>query len=472
MNSTPSPPLEHTISLDKVNATFSGEVEAWEQEVLEQDHLTFKKACIEIAGRQTTISRSMKWLKLLGETGDEDGMICYGGFLYGLNPDVTYKRDEAALWISLVKDEEKLEQADNFGSDGSRARRHLTRLLLSGSLSKNQDSVLYQSFFHSGLREVHLLPLISKYLVEDKGERERETSPREVRKKKRKRTTFTFTSICDIYRPLLGDYSTTTYLEIIMKSDNQFLFLLPLLFSHLPNLQQLKLGGENGFGATLSPHIDLSSLQQVDTSRIGTLTLCSCCFDSLSPLSLCDWSSLRYFYIDSFLDVEGQDILKGISSHVTKSLKTLDVVAHFKDISPLADCDLSSIRYISLSQNKYLSDLSPLRGSDLSSLKIFQLFNTKVSDLSPLCECKGLALENINLSDSPIDDLSPLSRLDLSQLTTRVSLAGTKVSDLSPLTNIPYFVDIDIFDTPAAEVMVKGECREPQIFNNVRVYFN
>ena len=251
-----------------------GPLEKWEIDELEKGFAIsryFCSTCFHIANmKQTSISRTMKWLKLSAEEGFQLGKLAYSGLLYGLNLDLKYKGDEAAWWNKAgnISDID----CGSFDSDGSRARRHFIRLLLSGSLSKNQDSVIYRSFFHSSMREVHLLPLISKYLIKVKrekmSERERERE-REENLLKEKERGFPFHasvhSLHDLSFILFSPFIyCNIYISIDMKYDNQFLCFLPLLFSLLPNLNNIRLRGR----LNRTPHIDLSLMQQVDTSKL------------------------------------------------------------------------------------------------------------------------------------------------------------------------------------------------------------
>jgi len=500
--------IENAVSL-------MGPLEQWEREELEKCSIDFGRSCYDIANmKQTSNPRIMKWLKMSAEEGYKKGMLVYSGLLHGLNPDLKYKRDEAAWWVKRVKDEKLVKQVGSFDSDGSRGRRHVVRTLLSGSLSKNQDLVIYRSFFRSGLREVHLLPLISKYLVEEKREK---SERREVANVTVKAEFLEVKSLLDISSIVFSPSSSSSFtsLTINMKYDNQFLCFLPLLFSLLPNLKALFLDG-----CGYQPHIDFSFFQQVNTSKLEILVISYCSFDSLSPLSLCDLSSLHSLRIESVPERDGLQPLNGLSSDITRSLKELKAYRtdlkdlsplsdcdlssleelhlsfnvslsdlsplrgsdlsslqslnlwknNISDLSPLSDCDLSSLECLRLAHNRSLSDLSPLRGSDLSSLKSLNLDVSNISDLSPLCECKGLALEDLSLFGTPIEDLSPLSLLDLSRLREPIGLNSTEVSDLSPLENISYDgVEVNICDTPAKKRMEEKGLRSPQTIGKVKV---
>ena len=436
-----------------------GLVENWEEDMLNRDMRRGGDGYYTVANHQTSIQRTIKWLLLSAEGECEEGMMVYGGLLYGLNPDLKYKRDEAAWWVKRVEEERLVEKVGSFDSDGSRARRHLTRLLLSGSLSKNQDSVLYRSFFRSSMREVHLLPLISKYLIEE--------GTKEKGEEKREGARHTVSSLFHISSIAFSPSSSLTDLSIEMGCDNQFLCFLPLLFSLLPNLKNLTIYGQNDNKTTP----DLSLLQQVDTSKLEYLLFHRCSFNSLSPLSLCDLSSLHTLVINDCCQVNGLHPLNGISSDITRSLKLLIVYGcDLKDLSPLSDCDLSSVANLELLNNLSLSDLSALRGSDLSSLEFLHIGLSNISDLSPLCECKGLAPEAFHLIESPIEDLSPLSLLDLSRMNGSIYLSSTNVSDLSPLENISYDgVEVYITNTPACEKMEEEGLESPQTIGKVKV---
>ena len=339
-----------------------GSLEPWEKELLcGRSSVDFGYTCFNIANSiQSSIPRTIKWLKLSAEEGYEEGVLAYAGLTHGLNPGPPppFKRDETSLWVSLLRDGELLRKVGSFDSDGVRARRHLTQTLLLGALSKNQDSVLHRGFFGSGLREVHLLPLITKYIV---GKRGRE----EVKEEDRKECVVS--SLVDISSIIFSSSSSSiTSLTIQMKYENQFLCFLPLLFSLSPNLMTFRL-------SRASMKVDLSFLQKVDTSKLEILHIINCSHDSLSPLSLCDLSSLRTFGIIYFPKGEGLDPLNGLSSNVTKSLARLSLSeCNIEDLSPLSFCDLSSVEVLDLYGNRSLSDLSPLRGSDLSSLTLFQ----------------------------------------------------------------------------------------------------
>ena len=397
----------------------------------------FGSYCMDIAERQTTIPRVMKWLKLGAEAGSERAQFTYAIFLSHLNQDVIYMRDEAGLWMFLLSHiERQTESLSKLEEYYSRVPRYFIRLLLSGSLSKNQDSVLYRSFFRSSMREVHLLPLIVKYLKPGKIE----NLPYVYQLSTLKHNGHV-SSLFHIALFIFRGDPCLKGVTIFMALDNQFLCLLPLLFSQL-RLKNLTFQSQQEVWK--KANINLSYLQNADTSCLKRIYFHGCTYDSLSPLSLCDISSLRSITAQSILWDKGFNPLNGLSSEITRSIKKLEVIdCCLEDLSPLSDCDLSLLTHITFSETISLTDLSPLRDCDLSSLKCFNIYNTQVSDISPLCECKGFHPEEIYLSNTPIQDLSPLNRL----------------SD--------YAVLVFIRNTPAKEKLESRGLTPPQMVGNL-----
>ena len=419
-------------------------------------------ACLHIAKQQTSIPQAMKWLRVSAGEKCHDAIIIYAALLYALNPDLEYKGDEAALWLNRKLNGYFLKGV-KFDRSGSRSVRGLTRILLSGSLSKNQDSVLYRSFFRSGLREVHLLPLISKYLKNERKE-EGERSFKEV------------LSLSDIALLLINNTSRLTNLYICIsekeaKDTNLTLCLLPLLLSHLPPLSYFSVYSDSSL---VTPEIDLSLLNQTDTSKLHTLFLDKLHIPSLSPLSLCDLSSLQDMQLGSeYAPIHNLRTLDGLTKENTVWLENLSFSCpDLVDISSLSRCDLSSLEMLSFEDCSSLSDLSPLRGVNLSSLKDLIIQRAPLVDFSPLCECMNLTLKRLCLVDCPIEDISPFSRLNLSRLVDHFDISGSKVSDLSPLESISLEgIKMRICDTPAAEEVHKRGLKSPLFIGKVQVWY-
>ena len=429
----------------------------------------FGSTCLHIAGEQSSLPQAMKWLTAGVEAGYDMCKLILVSIVYASNPGVVYKRDEVAFVLSKMKEDLDLvcENVSDFDPSGSQASRFLVRILLSGSLTKNRTSVLYQSFFSSSIRETHLLPVISKYL-KGNGRAGNELFSEENSKD----ITITFIesiqTLFTLSLLLLRDTSSLLSLSFIIsyKSDNIFMSFLPLLLtsSRLPMLKKLDIAaGANDLT------LDLSSFASTDTSTLEKLCIINFSINSLSPLSHCDFSSLR----ELILAVNsGLRTLDGLTKRNTQNLKILQIRGYdLVDISSLSLCDFSSLECLSFLYCKSLSDLSPLRGLDFSSLKRLDLNTTKVSDLSPLCECKGFAPQEIQLPYSPIADLSPLSLLDLSRLRKPISLYESNVSDLSPLENISCdgTVSVDVSQTPAERKMEIERRKSPHTIGTVRV---
>ena len=430
-----------------------GELEEREQLFLDESEIEIGRAPFKLAEMQRSTSRTLKWLRVGAEIGDKDAMASYAALLYGLNTDVELKGDEVAFWLSRLKG------FGAFDASGHRARRHLTRLLLSGSLSKNQDSVLYRSFFRSNTREVHLLPFISKYLVVEKKEEE------EVRVDES--DTAGSGSLLDIPNIIFNDTSSINTFSMGLIQDNQYISFLPLHLSQLPNLKNLHI--MSGYGIE-AKYFDLSQLQSANISHVDFLLFFNSYYDSLSPLSLCDLS-LKTLRIISFPGGKGLHPLNGISSDITRSLKELEVSGNdISDLSYLSGCDISSLEELHLSSNQSLSDISALRGSNMFSLNVLNLYNSNVSDLSPLCDCEGLSPRRIHLNSCPVEDVTPLSRLPYSGRACSLILKNSKVSDLSPLENISSEgVFVDAYQTPFAQRMNEEGFSSPLLIGKVTV---
>ena len=427
-------------ALPFVNSTMLGLISSIIGEVNEEERKTLNffeteipQACYVIAMEKTSLPQAMKWLHVSAEAGYHEAMIAYAALVHACEPDLEYREDEATLWLSLVNDKSLFRGVD-IDPTGSRAHRHLVRTLLSGSLSRNQYSVLYKSFFRSGLREVHLLPLISKYLVEET-KRDFDEEYRNTTKPVSCEQT-SLHSLLDASLLLIDNTSVVNDLNVVVGEEERspfILLLLPLLLSHLPSLEKLSLCCED-----IQPELDLSFLQHTDTSNLVHISIENFIVSSLSTLSLYDISSLKVLQLGSrYSPITQLRSLDGLTRKNTSSLRHLYVSCpDLVDISSLSNCDLSSLESLQFDTCSSLSDLSPLRGLTLSALEDVEIYQTPISDLSPLYECKGLALESLCLPGCPIEDLSFLLHLDLSRFVEPIDLIGTNISDLSPLKSI------------------------------------
>ena len=537
------PPEDFKEAADHIESIV-GELEEWEKELLlaKFDPTRWKyymipetyffTICLEIAYKQTSIDRMVKWLKLQVEMEAPESAFLYSAMLAATCAD-EHKIDEAALWMNSgnISDLSYTDCYRNYAFDptGSRAFRHVVRTLLSGSLSKNQDSVLYRSFFRSGLREVHLLPLISKYIHRPYKEYEPLPASDFLELK----------SDMDVCLLFLNKLTDVKYMQLYLKGkDGPFLILLLPLMIRQCTPRHLYIEA-----AEYKEELDVSFFQHVDNSKLEVIWFQKLHITSLSPLSLCQFPCLNSIYLDGCYGLES---LEGLTRQNTSCLNNLSLSSEsLLDISALSDCDLSSLVSLKFSRCPSLSDLSPLRGCDLSSLVVLKLHDCPslsdlsplqdcgisaltsleifrcplsdisplqsmdlsslqelslrgcsslsdlsplrglnlsslknldlggdFSDLSPLYECEGLAVEELSISSPNVDDLSFLLHLDLSRLNEVVRVHQTSISDLSPLESITSDdVQINIFLTPAATTLKEEGVESPQRIGNVLVHF-
>lgn len=459
---SPSPP--HNSSLERVLAA-GITVGEWDKYILSLDWswhecapFEFEKKCIYLSEFQKSVPQAMQWLQLCVDSGFDGLLVVLGALMYSNDPDLEYKGDEAALMLSRVKSEEYSKSLTEFDPNGSRARCCLIRTLLSGSLHKNRDSSLYRSFFGSRTREVYLLPLISKFLV--KVERKSADLKEEERYFTDVVHVRTMSDIADIF---LHDCSSVTTLYFRVRTPEHLVCFLPRIIPFLPCLKVLHLHQEDDE----TQLTDLSCLSTFDTSKLEELHINDCSLDkTLSPLSQCDLSSLKVLCLGHDGGIFGLDSLDGLTKENTQSLKKLQMRnSDISDLSALSNCDLSSLEELDLDFCSHLSDLSPLETCDLSSLKVISLRYTEVDDLSPLAECEGLKLERITLDESFFEDFWSLTYLDLSCLKHPLDFKWCHTTlDLTPLRDITcdgvvvyllysYYEEEEPEATPGTEVM-------------------
>ena len=436
---------------------FMGPLKMDEVRIIKMNPNDLGSSCFEAAERQTSIPRMMKWLELGASADNEDALLllitlC---FVYGEE----YVQDMAAVWARSMGVRDLFEGTYVIDPSGSRALRHFQRTLFSGSLSKNKDSALYRSFFRSSMREVHLLPLISKYLKIENIPVPPPIHPLSSLYSLRRLPCYIF-----------QDTSSKSNLYIALSFNNQFLCFLHLLFSHLPSLTSLSFGSHMESVDRFS-EIDLSYFEQVDVSKLKSLSFGNLKIKSLSPLSLCDFSSLEKLELGcANQQISELHSLEGLSDRNTPNLRSVDIRCRdLVDIYDLIQCDLTLLNEIRFSGCTSLSDLSPLSDCLLPSLKSFFLHDTNVSDISPLADIEGFSPERLCLTKSPIEDISPLQRIDLSELTLAIYLNETRITDISPLENIPFNTVVEITRTPASDEMEKRKMNSPQVIGKSSV---
>ena len=455
----PTPTLTKQEETDIIS-TFVGEVEEWERNILSASDAELGKRCVDVAEHQTSIQRAMKWLRVGVETNHAVSIISHAALTYGVNPNLEYKEDEASVMVSRLEPQDMTSKLGSFYGNTSRFRRCLSRTLLLGSLYQNQQTPLYRCFFRSSIRETQLLPLIINYLPEESklGATGNETDFQSE--------LFVY-SLFDLSRFIFNQTHIVKNISLFIRSDNHFISFLPVLLSRLPDLKWLEIRGEGQ-----PPKLDLSCFSNnIDTSRLESLVIRNCSIDTLSPLSLCDFSSLLSLrFGNSGTLVRSLSSLTGLSIERMPKLQELDFYTPtLIDISSLSHMDLSSLKILNFYYCS-LSDLSPLRGLDLSSLEKLHVVSTNVADLSPLVECKGFIPQSLVFSHSLIEDISPLSLLNLSNIRYRIDLRGTRILDISPLENISATgICVDITDTPAAKELEGKRLTQMQLVGKVHV---
>lgn len=433
-----------------------GALEPWEEQCFDMHDRPF--VCQLIAGRQTSPSRARMWLNLTEKVFGNvrgDSVFMESALMYAMEGDCEHKADEVAVKLTLAEGADDLsvpfvEYANRYDPECCRFRRWVVQTLLSGSLEKNKESSsLYTSFFHSSLREVHLLPFIATFLVGHKDTMS--IDPATHRPKVAQ-----IHSLLDISRLLLFDAPLGESLKLYPKYERHLVGFLPLLFSRLPSLKRFSVR----IPSMKRIQVDLSFLNDVgvDVSGLLDLTLSDAVVSSLSPLSSCDLSSLERLTLFSVRRLKS---LEGLTDRNTARLRSLSVSStEVVDISALAGCALSSLEVLNLGGCAYLSDISPLRNStlsslsevyldsvlvadlsplcihNLSSLTVLDLRSSAISDLSPLGNCSLSSLVDMNLQNTDVASLAPLSRCDLSSL-SNLNISYTSVSDLSPLSQCP-----------------------------------
>ena len=386
-----------------------------------------------------------------------------------------YLGDEATLAVLHVKGKDEngvlystyCKPVDPYGH---RAHRSLVRIFLSGSLEKHRHTPVSRSFFHSRLREVHLVPFVASFLVKkemhhktrdpvsDTKRNEEEEEGNEEEKAENGPSSGISTTIVDVDRPRGIIHSspsqgtTITSLEevafylfrnkggrpsrfpglhVTPRSDNDLVGYIPLLY-HTRKVKHLSISSQSPKSADTFPIVNLSCLEALSGSNLKELYLMEVFIPSLSPLSKCHLPVLEtlHFCIGSFGPCRGFSSLEGLTNENTQSLQSLMIsCSDLVDISTLSTLNLSSLNTLILF-SRSLSDISPLQHCHLSSLTQLDLRRTAVSDLSPLHRDNVPSLKHLNLDSSLVSDLSPLQSLNP---LVKLKLMNTRVVDLSPL---------------------------------------
>jgi len=472
----------HKALVEKLLAVLSFVSQGFEMNPIEHEYAGIMgsqelgSTCLVLAQREPCMSRLRAWLRL-GSTFDSvAGYKCImneSSIMFSSKDEgcrLRYKRCEAAAAIkralySLPSPNQfmdTLQRMRGFNVDDGAVYSFYLQTLLCGSLDRNQTSSLYRCFFSSGLREVHLLPLIAGYLGEKNinGVNEREVSYHDIEQYRNPQNTL------DVCRCLLEhEDSRGKVNRLIFTSQFQY---VPLYLSLYLSVTSLDYSHRD---TTTSYHLDLSHLSYMDTSKLTSLVVSGCVVSSLSPLSQYDLSHLQRLF---FFCTSGVQNLIGLTTNNTASLKKLSITCpNLVDISVLKDCNLSSLEELKLGGP--LSDISCLKDLSFPMLRKCDLRRTKISDISVLSTWKGLSSIFFNLEGCPIEDITPLSLMCfLRSGSTRFSLQHTLVFDLSPLENLSHNgggkVDVYMGGTPAGQKMM-DEGKKSQTIGSVTVHY-
>jgi len=514
-------------------------LEEWEEKILndttpfpqnEQLDNTLREKAYRLASLQTTASRARQWLSVsmnppsLSDRISNESRVVDAALVYTSSPSFEYKRSEASYIVSRVEGTDSnyrdlstyIDPIDPFGNLSSVC---VVWTLLLGDLSRNRGTVLSRCFFKSGLREAHLLPLISKYVSIGRSSRRAKEAVRGPQNTKYEcKTRETVASLLDFSRLLFLSLSPLYELNIYVKENNHLMGLLPLLFS-VPSYKasELKLYGHRAL--IPFPSIDLTCLQHGNHVLLCKLFVGRCTLRSLSSLSPTMLPSLHTLALGGFDScVKGLRSLEGLTNYNTNSLLSLFIFSpDLVDISALSSCRLSSLHYLSLYSCESLRDLSPLCDSPLTSLsdlslagskpdfsslhgspfpsltslrvnesnlsdlsllsslsfrklKRLNVSNTPLFDLSPLRDWDRFAPERLDFSNCPIADISPLTHLNLFYLKEPIHLRRTKISDVSCLESVKFVgVKLDVRDTQVARE--RRDSKQSDTVGKVKLYW-
>lgn len=425
--------------------------------------------------------RAIEWLRECVRVGYKPAVLPLVRILYGQEKSGMEERDFSCF---LRVSNEMCHRGGGNGYLLLGARRYIVRFLLSGFLSKNQSSPLYQSFFRSPMAEVHLFSLISVFLT---GRPMKcafaDSFPNKVQfTVEEKENVY---NIDSIGRLVTFDCSNLKHLGVEVREwkNNRMRSIspyLPLLSS--PSLSSLSLSfssrdkeqdilscfralslSRGGFLSLESLQVDsvgkrkelnhieitsilrdintetmkrfswsslnlsLSSFPLIDWTNLEVLSFSSLSLGSISFLSHCNLPSLCELNLGGFYPprshLHGLKNLEGLTRENTRNLKKLLIAAnHLTDISALSSCDLSHLEELRFFCLS-LSDISPLSLCNFSSITKLIFSCDSLEDLSPLSLSKLSSLKELKLYSSPkMIDISPFCRMDLSSLEEPIEL--------------------------------------------------
>ena len=302
-----TPKRTSSLTLRDILFNIVGDLQKWEEEGLEE-FVDEGKACMIIAERQLSISRSRQWLQVVKQVGSlkwrERALVADAAIMFATNPNNEQIRDEAVLEMRQLRGRDDSgvllsSYCEPIDPHKRRSCRHISRLLCSGSLEKNRGSPLYRSFFHSGLSEVHLLRFVSTFLYERvvTSATSHHIEVKEVDKEKDKGEEGSHQEIKDLVTVahVLFSRKTPHLYSFSVNFNNHLVGFLPLLSqTHPPS--KLFIYGPSPSPNSMDhcfPCFDLSCFTKMDISRLKSLIFDFISLPTLSPLSHCDLKRLN-----------------------------------------------------------------------------------------------------------------------------------------------------------------------------------
>ena len=455
-----------------------------------------------------------KWLWYCCYKGHKHAGMLLSILRYGNRARGEWERDESGLCLFSIRhhpEEKNREEVDMFcdmmDPTGTRAYRSILRILLQGSFDRNRSTSIYRSFFQSNLREIHLLSLITNFLISPPiKDKMTETSPpieqdmiktsrpikqeiieNEVEEEYKTEVDIPsshvqvkISRLSDILSLLHPSYSSTVSLSITITSPIGFNLssLLPLS-PCFPSISHLCIRPRYDRGST--SHDDFFFLSQFTSSGLRSLEVDS--FGQISFFDLSPFLSIKAPSLSSLRFTNGGDLPRlDAISHLSHTLTDLYLNCRLLSLSPLSQShfplletlvlrpisdtlqtldglteqNTQSLKHLTIIMNEGKLDISSLSHLSLSNLSSLSLSLHNVSDLSPLLHCDFSLLEHLSISSMKVSDISPLLSPPPLSLQSLI-LNDTHFSDLSLLSCLnkknlkqleisssPYFSDLSL----------------------------
>ena len=436
--------------------------------------VSISSACLNIACKQICSYRMKAWLHAGAQVGTTEECaecelteVC----LLLLGDPLIYRWYEVGFKLTEMKLNrpnlscQLIFSLDSINIDSDRVvHNFLVQSLLCGSLKRNRSSSLCRSFFTSGLREVHLLPIIAGYLRKSpksqktKEEGEKKRNEIYIRNRNVDRYFRCLIDVCLSALEPVDQRDLVTFLHIHNMTLKPY---FPSIFTFYRSVSELQFSSSLHRGD--SSKLSLSCLVDIDTSLLKTLHISQCELISsespnapLSPLSQFDLSTLRSLSI-SVPARTRLKTLEGLTKDNTASLVSLSINAPLLvDISALKGCDLSLLKELSFKGCSSLSDISCLENFAFPSLSTFNVSKSHISDISPLSTWTDC------FNKKPITSRFQMY-FSFGEEVLHIFLEGTRVSDLSCLESVSErggkAVKVYVNQTPLSEKMGREEKR-------------